>query len=313
MTTQSLTRPRPARDFAHLKPLPDPPRLPDAMLQHKHMTRADQTLETWFRHRRDAMVGGNGYLCWNRTDPRNTWLAPDCLVSLNVDPEHAMVSNSYIINEVGKSPDFVMEVATRSTGRRDYTIKRDQYAAFGVGEYWRFDPSGGEYHDRPLAGEYLVAGQYESYQIHQDADGMLWGHSPLLGLDLCWREGELFFRNPATGDFLLRASQTQDALDAARDELMVTQDAVTIAETRATNMEALADAIQTRAANAESRADDAESQAADARLQAADAESRADDAESRAADAEAEAERLREMLRRLQPDADDSGADPPPP
>ena len=291
MTTQSLTRPRPARDFAHLKPLPDPPRLPDAMLQHKHMTRADQTLETWFRHRRDAMVGGNGYLCWNRTDPRTTWLAPDCLVSLNVDPEHAMVSNSYIINEVGKSPDFVMEVATRSTGRRDYTVKRDQYAAFGVGEYWRFDPSGGEYHDRPLAGEYLVAGQYESYQIHQDADGMLWGHSPLLGLDLCWREGELFFRNPATGDFLLRPAQVQDALESA-------QDAATIAETRATNAEALADAIQTRAANAESRA-------ADDRLRAADAE-------SRAAAAEAEAERLREMLRRLQPDGGDSTAEPPP-
>ena len=259
------------------------------------------------------MVGGNGYLCWNRTDPRNTWLAPDCLVSLDVDPEHAMVSNSYIINEVGKSPDFVMEVATRSTGRRDYTVKRDQYAAFGVGEYWRFDPSGGEYYDRPLAGEYLVAGQYESYPIHQDADGMLWGHSPLLGLDLCWREGELFFRNPATGDFLLRPAQVQDALEFA-------QDAATIAETRATNMEALADASQTRANEAEIRAANAESHAADARLHAADAEIRATDArihaenaESRAAAAEAESERLREMLRRLQPDADDSGADLPPP
>lgn len=301
MTTQPQTRPRPAGDFAHLKPLPDPPRLPDAMLQHKHMTRADQTLETWFRRRSDAMVGGNGYLCWNRTDPRTTWLAPDCLVSLGVDPEHAMVSNSYIINEVGKSPDFVMEVATGSTGRRDYTVKRDQYAAFGVGEYWRFDPSGGEFHDRPLAGEYLAAGRYESYDIHRDADGMLWGHSPALGLDLCWREGELFFRNPETGDFLLRASQVADALDAVRKELIAAQDAVTAHETRAANAKSIVAAL--------SRAADAESQAADARLEAANARLEAENARAQAADAQAESERFREILRRLQPD-DDSAVNP---
>lgn len=289
MSTQPLARLRPARDFAHLAPLPDPPRLPDAMLQYKHMTRADQTLETWFRRRSDALVGGAGYLCFNRTDPRNTWLAPDCVVALGIDPEHGMVSNGYVINEVGKPPDFVMEVATESTGRRDYTVKRDQYAAFGVGEYWRFDPSGGEYHDRPLAGDLLSAnGRYEPLDIHTDADGMLWGHSPLLGLDLCWRDGELFFRNPADGAFLLRPSQTQDAYEATRDELIATQDALGVSETRAVNAEALAEVAETRATNSEIRA----------------------------VNAEAEAERLRAILRRLQLDADadvdaDDAAEPP--
>lgn len=282
MSTPSLAQRRPARDFAHLKPLPDPPLLPDAMLQYRHLTRADQTLATWFRQRSDALVGGQGYLCFNRTDPRNTWLAPDCVVALGIDPEHAMVSNSYIINEVGKPPDFVMEVATESTGWRDYTVKPDQYAAFGVGEYWRFDPSGGEYYDRSLAGDRLsAAGRYQPLDIHTDADGMLWGHSPLLGLDLCWRDGELFFRNPANGEFLLRPAQVQDALEATRDELIATQDVLAVSETRAVNSEALA----------------------------AVAETRATDAETRAANAEAEAERLRAILRRLQPDADVDAAD----
>ena len=39
-----------------------------------------------------------------------------------------------------------------TTGQNDYTQKRDDYAAFGVPEYWRFDPSGGEYHDAPRPG-----------------------------------------------------------------------------------------------------------------------------------------------------------------
>lgn len=293
MSTQPLGRLRPARDFAHLKPLPDPPRLPDAMLQHKHITRADQTLETWFRQRSDALVGGEGYLCVNRTDPRNTWLAPDCVVALGIDPEHATVSNGYVINEVGKPPDFVLEVATESTGQRDYTVKRDQYAAFGVTEYWRFDPSGGEYHDRPLAGDLLsAAGRYERLDIHADADGMLWGHSPLLGLDLCWSDGELFFRNPDNGEFLLRQSETQDALEATRDELIATQDILAVSETRAYNAEALAAVAENRAV---------------------DSETRAVNSETRAANAEAEVERLRAILSGRQPDAgaDDAGEPPP--
>ena len=47
------------------------------------------------------------------------------------------------VDEVGKPPDLVLEVASESTGRRDYTFKRDGYEKMGVGEYWRFDPSGG--------------------------------------------------------------------------------------------------------------------------------------------------------------------------
>ena len=49
----------------------------------------------------------------------------------------------YTISEIGKPPDFVLEVASEGTGRRDYTVKRDIYAGYGVTEYWRFDHTGG--------------------------------------------------------------------------------------------------------------------------------------------------------------------------
>lgn len=301
MTTKPAVRPPPASDYAHLEPLPDAPPYPDYDVKHsKQIARSDQTLETWLRHYGDAVVDGNMYLCFNRTDHPATWLSPDCFVAIGVDPAHLEVSNGYIINEVGKPPDLVIEVGSRSTGRRDYTFKRLRYAAFGVGEYWLYDPSGGDYYPYPLAGFRLVNGHYEPFAIHDD-DGIIWGHSPLLGLDLCWVDGDLLFRNPATGEFLLTQPQLQDAFETTREELIATQDVLAVAETRANDAEAVAAAATIRAASAETRATNAETRAA------AEA-TRATDAESRAASAEAETERLRAILRRLKDRA--AGSEP---
>ena len=76
-----------------------------------------------------------------------------------------------MICEVGKPPDLVLEVGSHSTGRRDFTVKREGYAALGIGEYWRFDPSGGEYHDVPLAGDTLIDGEYIPIEIVAESDG----------------------------------------------------------------------------------------------------------------------------------------------
>ena len=81
-------------------------------------------------------------------------------MTFGVDPKAIVARNGYVISEVGKPPDFVLEVASRSTGRRDYTVKRDGYAGYGVREYWRFDHTGGRFHDAALAGDVLVDGRY---------------------------------------------------------------------------------------------------------------------------------------------------------
>ena len=77
------------------------------------------------------------------------------------------VANGYVIEEVGKPPDLVMEVASASTGRNDYTEKRITYADLAVPEYWRFDYTGGAYHDAPLAGDRLS----ETGVYRADRDG----------------------------------------------------------------------------------------------------------------------------------------------
>ena len=116
---------------------------------------------------------------------------------------------------MGKPPDFVLEIASESTGRADYTTKRDTYAAYGVGEYWRFDPTGGQHSDAALSGERLVDGVYEPMPVHHGRDGVIRGHSPVLGLGLHWDEGRLRFYHPGVGDYLRDLAEAKTERDSA--------------------------------------------------------------------------------------------------
>ena len=194
--------------------LPDPPREPD-MEQWQSTTSFDAMLEAHFAHRNDVLIAGGGYL---RRDPRDgsEIFAPDCVVAFGVDPAAIVSRNGYVISHAGKPPDFVLEVASRSTGRRDYTVKREGYAGYGVREYWRFDHTGGQFHDAPLAGDVLNGEEYTPVPINRDPDGLVWGHSEVLGLDLCWDNGALRLRDPSAVRFLLTPEELQVELEASQ-------------------------------------------------------------------------------------------------
>ena len=201
MTTRTALHPPPRGEYAHLEPLPDPPRLID-MQRYTRITAFDSFMGVYFAQRTDVLVCGGDYLRHEAGNDAER-LVPGCTVAFGVNPDAIVARNGYVISEVGKPPDFVLEVASRSTGRRDYTVKRAGYASYGVGEYWRFDHTGGRYHDAALAGDRLVNGGYEPIGINEEPDRMRWGHSPVLGLDLCWDEGNLRFYDPAAGMYLL--------------------------------------------------------------------------------------------------------------
>ena len=57
---------------------------------------------------------------------------PDLFVAFDADPAGYLARNGYVISEQGKPPDFVLEIASRSTGRRDTVDKRISYAALGI-------------------------------------------------------------------------------------------------------------------------------------------------------------------------------------
>ena len=217
MTATTTLTPPPAGKYAHVVPLPAPPKAPDAMQQSPYVTRAYLILDNYFHRRPDALVASDGYLCYDTRD-RSRWVRPDCVVAFGVDPDAIFARNGYVISEVGKPPDFVLEVASESTGRRDYTAKRAVYAEYGVAEYWRFDRSGGQYHDRPLSGDRLVNGRYEPLPLDTGADGVIRGYSPVLGLELHWSTGQLRFYDPAARDYLPDLAEAMAQRDAAEAE-----------------------------------------------------------------------------------------------
>ena len=148
---------------------------------------------------------------------------PDLLVAFDVDPELYEASNGYIISEQGKPPDFVLEVASASTGDTDTGAKREDYARMGIPEYWRFDETG-EHHGARLAGDRLVNGRYEPMPIDRLPDGVLQGYSPALNLLLRWERGQLAWYDPATEEHIATFDTERARADAAEARVRELED-----------------------------------------------------------------------------------------
>ena len=123
---------------------------------------------------------------------------PDLLVAFNVDPDAFERSNAYVIEEQGKPPDFVLEIASPSSRRRDLVTKRAAYANLKIPEYWRFDELA-KRRPRKLSGDRLVGNEYRPLPTEPLPDGVVQGYSPVLDLHLRWEEGRLVWHDPATG------------------------------------------------------------------------------------------------------------------
>ena len=208
MTTTKTTRFR----------LPDPPeREPDEMTSTKHlaMNGSMHHLVRHFGSPDTTLVSAELYITQVPHPGRDgRRRSPDLLVAFDVDPELYFASNGYVISEQGKPPDFVLEVASESTGERDLGPKRDDYAAFGIPEYWRFDETGEHYGDR-LVGERLVEGEYRPIEIANLAGDILQGRSDVLNLDLRWHDGRLEWYDPGTGRHIATFDDERARADAA--------------------------------------------------------------------------------------------------
>ena len=163
---------------------------------------------------------------------------PDLLLVRDGDRALMEEQRGYAIDRQGKAPDFALEVASPTTGIVDYTDKRADYERFGISEYWRFDPSGGEYHDVALAGDRLVDGVYEPIVIDGIGEGRLRGYSDALGLYVCWEDGRLRFFDPRTESYL--RSHDEDAIRAEEERAgrLAAQARAGTAEARAAELEA---------------------------------------------------------------------------
>ena len=141
-------------------------------------------------------------------------IAPDVLVAFALGTESRM---NYLVWKEGKPPDWVLEVASQSTRRRDLDFKRRYYAAMAVPEYWLFDPRGDLYPlgTPPLQGLRLVNGEYRPLASRL-VSGERTIHSEQLGLDVRAQDQLLRFRDPATGRDILHRPEVDAAQKQAQ-------------------------------------------------------------------------------------------------
>ena len=209
------------------------------------LTETVLALRQRYADRDDVYVSGD-LLIYYRMNDNTVRLAPDVFVVFGVD-DH--LRSSYIIwREEGKTPDFVLEIASPGTFVRDMTEKRALYAALGVTEYWRFDPTG-QLFTPALVGEQLAQdGEYEPIEVGLGEDGMLRGYSEVLELEVCQRpDGELRLYDPEVQTWLSYLAEEV----AARQAAEVARDA---AESERDAAEAARDAAESERDAAEARA-----------------------------------------------------------
>ena len=206
-----------------LPPLPDPP--PRGFLPFRYFvlpgvlgTLAIHLKAYPFDPSSATLVSGYGYIRRSRPDHADR-LNPNLVVAFDVDCESIISTNGYVIEEVGKPPDLVLEVASPDNGRREYIWQRQMYAELGVPEYWRFDHTGGDYHDAPLACDLLTDGGYQPVTLTTEPDGTVWGYSEVLGLSVCWIEGRLRFWDRAQQHYLRTQQESEARVRELEEEL----------------------------------------------------------------------------------------------
>ena len=184
-------------------------------------------LKLFFGNNETTFVLSETPLSWEGGERTDT-LIPDLLVAFDVQRHLIQYQRGYAITTHGKPPAFVQEVASGSTRRRDNTDKRQGYQAYGVPEYWRFDPRRRDNTDKRqgyqdygvpeywrfdpdppahspqnyLAGDRLVNGIHQPIAIEAFAPNQLRGYSEALGLYLCYEDDKLRFYDPVREEYL---------------------------------------------------------------------------------------------------------------
>ena len=194
--------------------------LPDGEYQAPIYRRIVRDLDDHFRDVAGVSVNGDTFIYYVEGNPRRSF-SPDCYVVFGLT-DAALESlslegnNTYLLWEVGKAPDFILEIGSPSTAATDMGRKRELYAEIGVGEYWRFDATGGEFYGEPLVGERLVDREYRRLEMQCATDGRVWARSEALNLDLWWTDGDLRFWDPVAERWLLRREEERERADAER-------------------------------------------------------------------------------------------------
>ncbi|OUL33865.1 hypothetical protein BV372_15200 [Nostoc sp. T09] len=182
-------------------------------LQRKYLVYATNVLEIYFQNRPHVYVSGNLFVYYEEGNPESV-VAPDVFVVFGVDNKERRSYKTW--QEQDKTPDFVLEITSKSTRSKDQGAKKGIYAFLEVREYFQYDPTG-DYLTPQLQGLRLVEGNYFPVATNTLPDGTFSLLSEVLGLELRLDEGKLRFYDSVTGRKLLTHEEEVAAREAAEE------------------------------------------------------------------------------------------------
>ena len=244
-------------------PATDGAPLPDGSEQYYEFLHVNTLLQIHYADWPRTLVSGNTFIYYDQGRPGRN-IAPDCYVAFDVNADEIIRQEHYRIWIVGKPPEFALEIASKHTAHNDLVPKRELYAAIGIGEYWRYDPTeNSRYYGERLVGERLVDGEYQRLPMAPDVEGRPRGYSPTLELDLVWEDRILRFYNPATGEWLRDYAETREELVTTESMLVGEQAARAAAESMLETEQVARETERAARAAAESMLAAAETRAAE--------------------------------------------------
>ena len=183
------------------------PSVPEGDYQINARQHSVGALRHRYRHRDDVYVSGDLFIHYPTVDDdgQAIWrsVAPDVFVVFGTENRGR---RSYVRWQEPKAPDFVLEILSPSTHRRDREEKPVIYAAMGVREYFLYDPEG-EFLTSPVQGFELCEGMYRALPAILFGNGRRGVLSGVLDLGLYhdpggrWEEPLRWF-DPALGKSL---------------------------------------------------------------------------------------------------------------
>ena len=156
-------------------------RCPTACINNHTSQSTVQIVRTIFASEPAGLVSGDTPIYYDDEEGRQRIVRPDCYVAFDVDTAAIMRRNGYFMRLVGKPPGFALGIASESTYTEDLGRKRYLYAWLCIGEYWRFDATGGNFCGELLAGEVLLDGEYRRLEMRRDDEGHVLGKQPGAG------------------------------------------------------------------------------------------------------------------------------------
>ena len=130
----NLSDGEPVDDLSIEYPSTDGEPMAESDLQYVPLTETVSVLRVRFADRSNVYGAGDMLVYYRMNDP-STSVAPDVLAVFGTTGDHP--SDSWIVWREEKARDFVLEVASESTWRRDVEEERAIYAEMRVSEYWR--------------------------------------------------------------------------------------------------------------------------------------------------------------------------------